>query len=78
MMLEQAGFALLSLRDTTVEMGQIASRLHHARQARREVLCVEEGRDWFDSRQAFLSTVAQLAESRRLSRYLYIAEKRTS
>ena len=35
----------------------------------------EEGADWFVRRQRFLATTAELAASRRLSRFLYLAEK---
>jgi hypothetical protein len=35
----------------------------------------EEGADWFEQRQRFLAITAELAGSRRLSRFFYVAEK---
>jgi hypothetical protein len=35
----------------------------------------EEDAGWFENRQTFLSTTAELAATARLSRFLYVAEK---
>ena len=38
-------------------------------------LALDEEPEWFDWRQRFLATTAELARTRRLSRFLYLAEK---
>ncbi|MEI2301822.1 class I SAM-dependent methyltransferase [Ensifer sp. MJa1] len=75
LMLERAGFELSLCRDTTEAVSNLALRLYRARQSRRAALLEEEGADWFESRQVFLKTTAELAAARRLSRFLYVAEK---
>ena len=71
-----AGLALLRCEDRTAAVADIASRWHAVRSDHASALIGEEGRDWFEQRQRFLSTTAELAASRRLSRFLYVAEKR--
>jgi SAM-dependent methyltransferase len=73
--IEAAGLALLLSDDRTAAIGDIAARWHAARLRRTEVLEREEGAEWFAQRQRFLATTAELAGSRRLSRFLYVAEK---
>jgi ubiquinone/menaquinone biosynthesis C-methylase UbiE len=70
-----AGLRLLSVTDTTAEMTAIASRWIEARNKRRAVLEASEGAAFFNRRQLFLATVARLASSGRLSRFVYVAEK---
>src|SRR4029453_2972939 len=53
----------------------IATRLYAARQRRSPELTEMEGGQWFSQRQAFLATTAELAATKRLSRFLYIGEK---
>jgi hypothetical protein len=54
---------------------EIASRWYAARLRRAAVLKREEGAEWFGERQLTLATMAELAESHRISRFLYVAEK---
>ena len=54
---------------------EVAAGLHAARARRAAALEREEGADWFRQRQRLLATMAELAKSRRLSRFLYLAEK---
>jgi SAM-dependent methyltransferase len=75
LMLERAGFELRACKDTTEAVSNLALRLHHARESRRGALSEEEGAGWFESRQTFLKTTAELAAAGRLSRFLYVAEK---
>ena len=56
-------------------MADVAARWHAARLHRTAELEREEGAEWFEQRQRFLATTAELAMSRRLSRILYLAEK---
>ena len=74
--IEAAGLALLRCEDRTSATAEIAERWHAARLRRAVVLQQEEGADWFGQRQRFLAMTAELAGSRRLSRFLYLAEKR--
>ncbi|NRP21664.1 Demethylrebeccamycin-D-glucose O-methyltransferase [Ensifer adhaerens] len=75
LMLERAGFELRLCRDTTEAVSNLALRLYHARESRRCAMLEEEGVGWFENRQAFLKTTAELAVTGRLSRFLYVAEK---
>jgi SAM-dependent methyltransferase len=76
--IEGAGLTLVRQEDRTESVAEIAGRWHAARSRRASALIAEEGADWFDQRQRFLSITAELAKSRRLSRFLYVAEKRAS
>jgi SAM-dependent methyltransferase len=73
--IEAAGLVLLRCEDRTAATVEIAARWHAARIARSAALQREEGAVWFEQRQTFLATTAELAGSRRLSRFLYVAEK---
>jgi SAM-dependent methyltransferase len=74
--LESAGLTLLRSEDHTAAMAEIASLWHTTRLRHAAALEREEGAEWFAQRQRFLSMTAQLASTRRLSRFLYLAEKR--
>ena len=76
--IEAAGLTLVRQEDRTESVAEIAARWHAARSRRAAALVADEGADWFDQRQRFLSVTAELAKSRRLSRFLYVAEKRIS
>jgi SAM-dependent methyltransferase len=76
--IEAAGLALLRCEDCTAATAEIASRWHAARFRRAADLQREEGASWFEQRQQFLEVVAELAGSRRLSRFLYLALKPTA
>lgn len=71
----QTQLRLVKQRDTTGEMANIASRLLTTREARAQDLMNEEGREWYEQRQRFLTITAQLAAEGRLSRQFYLAEK---
>lgn len=72
---EAAGLILLRREDRTAATAEVAPRLHATRARRAAALEREEGADWFGKRQRLLATRAELAKSRRLSRFLYLAEK---
>ena len=75
--IEEAGLTLSRCEDRTASVADIASRWHAARARRAAALMDEEGADWFEQRQGFLRVTAELAASRRLSRFLYVAERRS-
>jgi len=74
-LLQQAGFQLIRVADTTENAGEIARRWRDARQKRREALLSMESEQNFDGLQQFLSTVHALTSERRLLRLLYLAHK---
>lgn len=74
-LLEQAGFRVLSVVDTTKNAAAISGRWRDGRQKRSEVLLAIEGQKNFDGLQQFLSNVHALTAERRLLRLLYVAQK---
>jgi SAM-dependent methyltransferase len=74
-LLQQAGFHVVSVSDTSEAAAQIAQRWRDSRQARAESLAAIEGRQNFNGLQQFLSTVHTLTSERRLLRLLYVAQK---
>jgi SAM-dependent methyltransferase len=70
-----AGLALLHRDDRTPAVADIAARWQAVRARHAAELEGEEGAGWFAQRQRFLAATAELARSRRLSRFLYLAEK---
>jgi SAM-dependent methyltransferase len=74
-LLEQAGFRVLKVEDTTKNASAIARRWYDARQKRSEALLAIEGKKNFDGLQQFLSNVHVLTSEGRLLRLLYLAEK---
>lgn len=70
-----AGLTLLRHEDRTSTTAEIAARWHAARARRAAALERVEGAAPFEQRQRFFATTAELAQSRRLSRFLYVAEK---
>ena len=74
-LLEQAGFTLRDVQDVTEAVATVARRWRDARASRRDRLEPLEGADGFDGLQRFLDAVHVLADERRLSRFMYLAEK---
>ena len=73
--IEAAGLKLLRIEDCSAGVAEIGTRMHAARLRHAAVLEREEGADGFRRRQALYAMAAELARSRRLSRFLYVAEK---
>jgi hypothetical protein len=73
--IQAADLMVKRCEDRTDASAQIAAGLYAARVRRAAELEREEGADWFGQRQRFLETAAELAESRRLSRFLFAARK---
>lgn len=74
-LLEQQGFRVLAVTDSSQNAAGIARRWHDARQKRKAALVAMEGEGNFDGLQQFLSAVYTLTGEGRLRRYLYVAEK---
>ena len=75
-LLEHAGFNVRNVRDATDAVASVSRRWYDARAARRERLTAVEGGEGFDGLQRFLNAVNVLSSERRLSRQMYLAEKR--
>jgi len=70
-----AGLGLVRAEDRTAAVAEIAGRWHEARARAAAALAEEEGAAWFERRQRFLALSAELAASRRLSRFVYLCER---
>ena len=73
--LQEAGLKLLRCEDVTGNIELTSGRWHTARQKHREDLIKIEGEERFEGLQKFLSTVHKLTSERRLSRFVFLAEK---
>jgi SAM-dependent methyltransferase len=73
--IEAAGLKLLRSEDRTAGMAEIGARICSARLRHASALQQEEGADGFQKRQRLYAIATELAKSRRLSRFLYLAEK---
>src|SRR5215211_3959725 len=73
--IREAGFTLLRCEDVTQNIERTSGRWHDSRQKHREDLIQIEGEERFDGLQKFFSTVHKLTGERRLSRFVFVAEK---
>ena len=69
------GLRLIRSEDTTAQMGVMADRRGSARAARRAAVLEVEDERTYEAEQEFFRTVARLAREKRLSRFLYVAER---
>ena len=74
-LIKAAGFKLIRCEDVTGNIQLTSGRWHAARQRHREDLIKIEGKERFDGLQKFFSTVHKLTSERRLSRFVFVAEK---
>ncbi len=74
-MIREAGFELLHQADVTENLILISRRWHAARSRQRRALQQIEGRAFFEGVQQFLAAAHRLASERRLSRYVFLAQK---
>jgi SAM-dependent methyltransferase len=72
----QCGLGLLICEDVTANMASIAERRGAARAAREPALREIEGDQVYEGQQEFLAVAARIAREGRLSRFLYVSEKR--
>jgi ubiquinone/menaquinone biosynthesis C-methylase UbiE len=77
-LLEQTGFTVREVVDVTDAVVSVAQKWREARARRRARLVPLEGEESFDGLQRFLEAVYVLAGKRRLSRFMYLAEKRAA
>jgi SAM-dependent methyltransferase len=74
-LIEEAGFKLIRCEDVTGNIELTSGRWHTSRQRHREDLIKIEGEERFEGLQKFLSAVQKLTSERRLSRFVFLAEK---
>lgn len=74
-LIKEAGFKLIRCEDVTGNIELTSGRWHVSRQKHREDLIRIEGEERFEGLQKFLSTVHKLTSERRLSRFVFLAEK---
>ncbi|HZQ69003.1 MAG TPA: methyltransferase domain-containing protein [Terriglobales bacterium] len=72
----ECGLHLLTREDVTENMATIAERRRAARASHEAELREIEGDQTYEGQQEFLVVASRLAAERRLSRFLYVAEKK--
>ena len=73
--IREAEFNLLRCEDVTENIELTSGRWHASRQTHREDLIKIEGQERFEGLQKFFATVHKLTSERRLSRFVFVAEK---
>lgn len=71
----QCGLQVRVHKDLTANMAEIAERRGAARASRNTVLREIEGDQTYEAEQEFFAVASRLARERRLSRFVYVAEK---
>lgn len=71
----QSALQLMVTEDRSLNMAEIAERRRLARDSRKSALQEIEGDAAYQQQQEFLSVAAQLAREKRLSRFVYVAER---
>ena len=74
-LVKAAGFKLIRCEDVTGNIELTSRRWHTARQKHQDDLIKIEGKERFEGLQKFFSTVHKLTNERRLSRFVFVAEK---
>jgi len=74
-LIKEAGFTLIRCEDVTSNIELTSGRWHASRQRHQADLIQIEGEERFEGLQQFLSTVHTLTAERRLSRFVFVAEK---
>lgn len=75
-LLEEAGFELARQEDVTENEAAVSKRWHDARAEDYDALVRIEGEERYVMLQQFFSVVHRLTSERRLSRFVYMAQKR--
>src|SRR5829696_6655807 len=74
-LIEEAGFKLIRCEDVTGNIELTSGRWHASRQKHQDDLIKIEGEERFEGLQKFLAMVHTLTSERRLSRFVFLAEK---
>ena len=73
--IEECGLRILAAEDATDSMARLAEGRRRARAAHREELIAIEGESSYEAQQEFFEVASRIARERRLSRFLFVAEK---
>jgi hypothetical protein len=74
-MIKEAGFKLIRREDVTGNIELTSGRWHASREKHRDDLLKIENDELYEGVQKFLATVHKLTSERRLSRFVFLAEK---
>jgi SAM-dependent methyltransferase len=74
--IEASGFRLLKHEDVSANAALVSQRWHESRQRHKDALVKIEGEERFAGLQQFFAAVHSLTSERRLSRIVYLVEKR--
>ncbi len=74
-LIQQAGLELLNCEDRTENMARMASRWRAAREARETELRQVEGEATYEGQQEFFRVAEIVATEKRLSRFVYLAQR---
>jgi cyclopropane fatty-acyl-phospholipid synthase-like methyltransferase len=74
-LLKDTGFTVLQIEDATENTARLSQRWHEARERRRDDLIAIEGQEEFERTQRFLHVAHTIAAERRLSRFVFLAQK---
>jgi SAM-dependent methyltransferase len=77
-LIEEAGFEIVRQEDVTENAALVSKRWYEARAEDYEALVKIEGEERYVNLQDFFSTVHRLTKERRLSRFVYMAQKRAT
>lgn len=77
-LIEEAGLLLVRHEDATDNAALVSGRWHASRRRHRDDLLRIEGEERFDSLQKFFDAVHRLTTEKRLSRIVYLVEKRAA
>jgi cyclopropane fatty-acyl-phospholipid synthase-like methyltransferase len=77
-LLDEAGFDLIVREDGTENVAQTSGRWHAAREKRKDDLIQIEGEATYTGTQRFLAVAHKISSERRLSRFLFVARKRSA
>lgn len=76
-LIQRAGFQLVHQEDVTENAALISGRWFQSRRVHKDDLLRIEGEERFEGLQQFFAAVHRLTSERRLSRIVYVVEKRT-
>jgi hypothetical protein len=77
-LIENAGLHLIQQEDVTENAALVSGRWHQARQRHKDALLQIEGEERFEGLQQFFAAVHRLTTEKRLSRIVYLVEKKAS
>jgi len=75
-LIEASGFRLVKYEDVSANAAQVSGRWHESRQRHKDALVKIEGEERFAGLQQFFAAVHRLTSERRLSRIVYLVEKK--